>query len=70
MNNKKMSLLFFFCFNAAAASLLLTTQGALAQKKYNTGVSDTEIKIGNLAVYSEPASAYALSAKPRPLISR
>jgi branched-chain amino acid transport system substrate-binding protein len=30
-----------------------------AQKKYGPGVSDTEIKIGNTAPYSGPASAYA-----------
>ena len=32
---------------------------ALAQKKYDTGASDTEIKIGNIMPYSGPASAYA-----------
>jgi branched-chain amino acid transport system substrate-binding protein len=42
MNNKKISLL-----AAAAAFSLLTTQAALA-KKYDTGASDTEIKIGNV----------------------
>ncbi len=31
---------------------------ALAQKRYDTGVSDTEIKIGNIVPYSGPASAY------------
>jgi branched-chain amino acid transport system substrate-binding protein len=31
---------------------------ALAQKKYSTGASDTEIKIGNTMPYSGPASAY------------
>jgi branched-chain amino acid transport system substrate-binding protein len=33
-----------------------------AQKKYGPGVSDTEIKIGNTAPYSGPASAYAAAA--------
>src|SRR5690242_20836695 len=31
---------------------------ALAQKKYDTGASDTEIKVGNIMPYSGPASAY------------
>ncbi len=31
----------------------------LAQKKYDTGASDTEIRIGNIMPYSGPASAYA-----------
>jgi branched-chain amino acid transport system substrate-binding protein len=30
---------------------------ALAQKKYDTGATDTEIKIGNIMPYSGPASA-------------
>jgi branched-chain amino acid transport system substrate-binding protein len=34
--------------------------GAFAQKKYDTGASDTEIKIGNTMPYSGPLSAYAL----------
>ncbi|WP_409190746.1 ABC transporter substrate-binding protein [Bradyrhizobium sp. RDM4] len=33
---------------------------ALAQKKYDTGATDTEIKIGNIMPYSGPASAYAV----------
>jgi branched-chain amino acid transport system substrate-binding protein len=36
---------------------------ATAQKKYDTGVSDTEIKIGNVMPYSGPASAYAAIGK-------
>jgi branched-chain amino acid transport system substrate-binding protein len=34
--------------------------GALAQKKYDTGATDTEIKIGNIMPYSGPASAYGV----------
>ena len=30
---------------------------ALAQKQYDPGVTDTEIKIGNIMPYSGPASA-------------
>jgi ABC-type branched-subunit amino acid transport system substrate-binding protein len=33
---------------------------ALAQKQYDTGVTDTEIKIGNIMPYSGPASAYGV----------
>jgi ABC-type branched-subunit amino acid transport system substrate-binding protein len=33
---------------------------ALAQKKYDTGVTDTEIKIGNIMPYSGPASAWSV----------
>src|SRR6516164_8185904 len=34
--------------------------GALAQKKYDAGATDTEIKIGNIVPYSGPASAYGV----------
>src|ERR1700716_644410 len=36
---------------------------ALAQKKYDPGVTDTEIKIGNIMPYSGPASAYGIIGK-------
>jgi ABC-type branched-subunit amino acid transport system substrate-binding protein len=58
MNNKKIALL-----AAVAAISVLTTQAALAQKKYDTGASDTEIKIGNVEAYSGPASAYGIIGK-------
>src|SRR5579859_5054877 len=58
LNNKKLQL-----FAAAAAFSLLATQSALAQKKYDTGASDTEIKIGNVEAYSGPASAYGIIGK-------
>ena len=49
----------------AAASLALTliaalTSTASAQKKYDTGATDTEIKVGNIMPYSGPASAYGI----------
>ncbi len=48
----------------AAAAFALGATSALAQKKVNdVGVTDTEIKIGNIAPYSGPASAYATIAK-------
>jgi len=43
--------------------MLCLPDGALAQKKYDTGVSDTEIKIGNIMPYSGPASAYGVIGK-------
>src|SRR5690349_19096271 len=58
MNNKKLQMA-----AAAAAFSLLLTQGASAQKKYDTGASDTEIKIGNVEAYSGPASAYGIIGK-------
>jgi branched-chain amino acid transport system substrate-binding protein len=48
---------------AASAVALASTGGALAQKKYDTGASDTEIKIGNIMPYSGPASAYGVIGK-------
>ncbi len=47
---------------ALAFSALLATP-ALAQKKYDAGASDTEIKIGQTTPYSGPASAYGLVGK-------
>ena len=52
--------------SAFAASVLLLALGsgaAMAQKKNDTGATDTEIKIGNIAPYSGPASSYATIAK-------
>jgi branched-chain amino acid transport system substrate-binding protein len=48
---------------AAIAMLAATSSGALAQKKYDTGATDTEIKIGNIMPYSGPASAYGVIGK-------
>jgi len=50
-------------FSAALAMLAVTSSGALAQKKYDTGATDTEIKIGNIMPYSGPASAYGVIGK-------
>ncbi|KPF94939.1 branched-chain amino acid ABC transporter substrate-binding protein [Rhodopseudomonas sp. AAP120] len=49
--------------SAAALLLAATSQGAFAQKKYDPGVTDTEIKIGNVEAYSGPASAYGVIGK-------
>src|ERR1700687_380629 len=48
---------------AALAMLAATTSGALAQKKYNVGATDTEIKIRNIMPYSGPASSYSVIGK-------
>ncbi len=45
------------------AALTLAAVGAQAQKKYDTGATDTEIKIGNTYAYSGPASAYGVIGK-------
>jgi branched-chain amino acid transport system substrate-binding protein len=50
-------------FSAAIALLAVTSSGAIAQKKYDTGATDTEIKIGNIMPYSGPASAYGVIGK-------
>jgi len=47
----------------AAAAIACISGSALAQKKYDTGASDTEIKIGNIMPYSGPASAYGVIGK-------
>jgi ABC-type branched-subunit amino acid transport system substrate-binding protein len=50
-------------FSAAIAILAASSSGALAQKKYDVGATDTEIKIGNIMPYSGPASAYGVIGK-------
>ena len=50
-------------FSAALAILAASSTAALAQKKYDIGATDTEIKIGNIMPYSGPASAYGVIGK-------
>jgi branched-chain amino acid transport system substrate-binding protein len=38
--------------------IAIAMASAIAQKRYDPGVTDTEIKIGNIMPYSGPASAY------------
>ncbi len=52
-----------FVGGASALALLSGSPAAFAQKKYDEGASDTEIKIGNTNPYSGPASSYAAIAK-------
>ncbi len=47
----------------AAAALAASTTFAAAQKAYDTGATDTQIKIGNIVPYSGPASAYGTIGK-------
>jgi len=49
--------------SAAFAILSAASSGALAQKQYDVGATDTEIKIGNIMPYSGPASAYGVIGK-------
>jgi branched-chain amino acid transport system substrate-binding protein len=48
---------------AATFAFAASCSTAFAQKKYDTGASDTEIKIGNIMPYSGPASAYGVIGK-------
>lgn len=47
----------------AVALLAATATTAFAQKKYDAGATDSEIKIGNVEAYSGPASAYGVIGK-------
>src|ERR1700716_1037112 len=53
----------FGLVSAALAICVASSSGALAQKKYDSGATDTEIKIGNIMPYSGPASAYGVIGK-------
>ena len=44
---------------ATALAITLSVTSAAAQKKYDIGATDTEIKIGQTVPFSGPASAYA-----------
>jgi branched-chain amino acid transport system substrate-binding protein len=50
-------------FAATLALLAASSSPSFAQKKYDTGATDTEIKIGNIMPYSGPASAYGVIGK-------
>jgi branched-chain amino acid transport system substrate-binding protein len=58
-----MSARHLFVSAAAIFGLALAVSPATAQKKYDPGASDTEIKIGNIMPYSGPASAYGQIGK-------
>ena len=48
---------------ASAIAIALSVSPTYAQKKYDPGASDTEIKIGQTVPFSGPASAYATIGK-------
>ena len=50
-------------FSAALVIAAFASSSVSAQKKYDTGATDTEIKIGNIMPYSGPASAYGVIGK-------
>jgi branched-chain amino acid transport system substrate-binding protein len=52
-----------FLGGVSTAAILSAAGTAWADKKYDEGASDTEIKIGNTNPYSGPASSYAAIAK-------
>ena len=54
---------FFHLATGTALALALSVSTASAQKKYDTGATDTEIKIGQTNPFSGPASAYATIGK-------
>lgn len=59
-----MRVIFNFSFMACAAIISFVSSIALAgEKKYDTGATDTEIKIGNTMPYSGPGSAWGLIGK-------
>src|SRR5580693_1548812 len=50
-------------FATAVIAFAAASGSALAQKKYDTGATDTEIRIGNIMPYSGPASSYGVIGK-------
>ena len=52
-----------FLGGVSTAAVLSASGVALAQKKYDDGATDKEIKIGNTNPYSGPASSYGVIGK-------
>src|ERR1700759_379242 len=53
----------FHLLTGTAVAIALSATPASAQKKYDAGATDTEIKIGQTVPFSGPASAYATIGK-------
>jgi branched-chain amino acid transport system substrate-binding protein len=53
----------FHLVTGTALAVALSASSAYAQKKYDTGATDTEIKIGQTNPFSGPASSYATIGK-------
>ncbi len=51
------------CFATLVALATITASAAFAEKIYDPGATDTEIKIGNIMPYSGPASSYGVIGK-------
>ena len=58
-----MSILHKWVAASTILGMAMVAPGALAQKKYDPGATDKEIKIGNIMPYSGPASAYGTIGK-------
>ena len=54
---------FFHLLATTTVAVALSASSAYAQKKYDTGATDTEIKIGQTVPFSGPASAYSSIGK-------
>jgi ABC-type branched-subunit amino acid transport system substrate-binding protein len=54
---------FFRLVTGTALAIALSASSASAQKKYDPGATDTEIKVGQTVPFSGPASAYATIGK-------
>src|SRR5471030_24042 len=52
-----------FIGGVSSSAILSASSTAFAQKKYDDGASDTEIKIGHTNPYSGPASAYGVEGQ-------
>ncbi len=52
-----------FVGGASVLALLARSSAAFAEKKYDNGASDSEIKLGHCGPYSGPASAYGVIGK-------
>jgi len=53
----------YFKLVLAGVTTALIATGAIAQKKYDPGATDKEIKVGHVIAYSGPASAYGAIGK-------
>ena len=53
----------FHFVTGTALAIALSASSAYAQKKYDTGATDTEIKLGQTNPFSGPASSYATIGK-------
>src|SRR5246127_2780192 len=62
MRRKLLTRTIHYTWNALAMAALICTSPALAQKAYDVGASETEIKLGQSTPLSGPASAFGAGA--------